>query len=151
MTRFAQASDVITAVGTELGASAWREMTQSCVDTFAALTGDRQWIHVDRRRAAAESPYGGTIVHGALVLALVPSLVSEILRVDTATMVLNVGLNRTRFRRPVRVGRRLRAAASLLSAEPALGGVLAGVQVTVETDEPAAPVCTTEQRLLIHG
>ena len=34
-------------VGTVLGVSDWVETLQGNVDTFADLTGDRQYIHVD--------------------------------------------------------------------------------------------------------
>src|SRR6476659_4876506 len=39
-------------VGTVLGVSDWVETTQDNVDTFAKLTGDEQYIHVDPERAA---------------------------------------------------------------------------------------------------
>ena len=56
-----------------VGPSGWREVTQEMVNQFAALTGDDQWIHVDPRRARAESPYGTTIAHGDLTLSLADS------------------------------------------------------------------------------
>ncbi|MCB1767042.1 MAG: MaoC family dehydratase, partial [Candidatus Competibacteraceae bacterium] len=58
-------------VGQELGVSDWIEIGQVRIDQFAECTGDHQWIHVDRERAAQESPYGGTIAHGFLCLSLV--------------------------------------------------------------------------------
>ena len=50
-----------------LGTSPWHEVTQKDVDTFADVTGDHQWIHVDVDRAK-ETPFGGTIAHGYLTL-----------------------------------------------------------------------------------
>jgi acyl dehydratase len=41
---------------------------QSIIDTFADATDDHQFIHVDHARAASETPFGGTIAHGFLVL-----------------------------------------------------------------------------------
>ena len=35
------------AVGTVLGPTAWREVTQDMIDSFALLSGDKQWIHTD--------------------------------------------------------------------------------------------------------
>src|SRR5215216_102655 len=56
------------AVGSELGASAWVEITQDRIDRFAEATGDHQWIHVDPERARRESPFGATVAHGYLTL-----------------------------------------------------------------------------------
>ena len=53
------------AEGETLGTSDWHEVTQKDVDTFADVTGDHQWIHVDVERAK-ETPFGGTIAHGYL-------------------------------------------------------------------------------------
>ena len=50
-------------VGKTLGPSDWREVTQEMIDTFADLSGDHQWIHVDRERGpgpgAGRSPDQG--------------------------------------------------------------------------------------------
>ena len=67
--------------GRELGVSDWTDIQQQAVGTFADLTGDHQWIHVDVERVAA-SPFGSTIVHGYLTLGLVPRLASTIYRVE---------------------------------------------------------------------
>ena len=63
-------------VGTVLGVSDWVETTQDNVDTFAKLTGDEQYIHVDPERAA-KGPFGTTVQHGFLTLgtATGPALV----------------------------------------------------------------------------
>ena len=66
--------DVLALAGRDLGASTWTEVTQERVDLFAEATGDHQWIHVDRERAAT-GPFGGTIAHGYLTLSLVAPLV----------------------------------------------------------------------------
>src|SRR5262245_7989222 len=61
-------------IGQEVHLSDWLTITQQRIDEFANATGDRQWIHVDPARAAAESPWGTTIAHGYLTLALYPRL-----------------------------------------------------------------------------
>jgi len=100
MRRFRHASELVSAVGASLGTSDWHQISQPAVDAFASLTGDKQWIHVDRERSERESPYGETIAHGAFILALVPFCVSALLQIDDAKMVVNVGLDKTRFRQP---------------------------------------------------
>ena len=57
-------------VGKEVGVSDWIKVDQAMIDTFADVTGDHQFIHVDAARAKAETPFGGTIAHGFLVLSL---------------------------------------------------------------------------------
>ena len=45
-------------VGETVGPSDWREVTQELVDSFAEVSGDDQWIHVDVERAKRESRLG---------------------------------------------------------------------------------------------
>src|SRR5262245_36010574 len=62
--------DAVTAlVGQPPQEAAWITIPQESIDSFAELTGDEQWIHVDPVRAR-ESPFGGTIAHGFFSLAL---------------------------------------------------------------------------------
>ena len=59
-------------IGREIAVGDWRTVTQEQINLFAEATGDHQWIHLDEKRAAAESPYGTTIAHGFLTLSLIP-------------------------------------------------------------------------------
>ena len=68
-------------VGREAGVSDWFDVTQERVAAFADVTGDRQWIHLDRERARAESPYGTTVAHGFLTLSLLSHLHGQAVRV----------------------------------------------------------------------
>ena len=56
-------------VGQEFGPSSWVDVPQERITAFADATGDHQWIHVDPERAE-KGPFGGTIAHGYLTLAL---------------------------------------------------------------------------------
>ena len=80
---------------------------QDDIDTFAKLTGDEQWIHVDPERAKT-GPFGTTIQHGFLTLGLATGLLWEVCTVDGFGVVLNYGLNKVRFPAPLRVGSRIR-------------------------------------------
>ena len=98
-------------VGTEIGVSAWHLVDQARIDTFAQVTEDHQFIHVDPERAARETPFGGTIAHGFLTLSLMPLLSSKIIdpvTVDGVKMGVNYGGNKVRFLTPVRSGKRVR-------------------------------------------
>ena len=95
--------------GADLGASDWLEITQERVNTFADATDDHQWIHVRRGERAKDGPFGGTIAHGYLTLALFIPLFTELLDVEGVTTKVNYGLNKVRFPAPVPVGSRIRA------------------------------------------
>lgn len=71
------------AVGERLGYSDWLEVDQGRIDLFADATGDHQWIHVDRERAAS-GPFGTTVAHGYLTLSLLPVLTAQVMRVEGA-------------------------------------------------------------------
>ena len=68
--------------GQEAGVSDWIEMSQERIDQFADVTGDHQWIHLDRERAERESPYGTTIAHGFLTLSLLSTLFRDAVTVE---------------------------------------------------------------------
>jgi acyl dehydratase len=126
--------------GRDLGSSEWLEITQERVNTFAAATGDHQWIHVDVERAKA-GPFGGPIAHGYLTLSLVIPLFSALLKVEGITMGVNYGLEKVRFPSPVRVGAKIRLAATVISVEDVPRGVQGTFDFTVEVDGSPKPAC----------
>ncbi|MBO9449710.1 MaoC family dehydratase [Tropicibacter sp. R16_0] len=96
-------------IGTEIGVSDWITVDQAMIDQFATVTHDEQWIHVDPERAAAETPFGGTIAHGFLSLSLASRFAYECLPVyEGQVMGINYGFNKIRFLAPVKSGSRLR-------------------------------------------
>jgi acyl dehydratase len=133
----------VPAVGDVLGPTDWVEISQERIDAFAAATDDPQWIHVDRERAAA-GPFGTTIAHGYLTLALLPALLGEVLDVAGVGLTVNYGLNRVRFPAPVPVGSRLRARFEVLAVEDVAGGVQLTLAATVEREGGEKPVCVAE-------
>ena len=92
-TVFAAPDDLLGAAGQHLGHSDWITVDQARIDTFAEATGDHQWIHVDPEAAAA-GPFGATIAHGYLTLALTNLLLPQIVRVEGISMGVNYGVNR---------------------------------------------------------
>ncbi len=123
--------------------SEWFLIDQERVDAFAAATDDRQWIHVERERAAS-GPFGTTIVHGHLLLSLLPALSSRFLSIDTAMMGINYGLDRVRFLTPVLVGTRVRAISELRSAEVTASGLRVKTNVTMEVEGEQKPAMIAE-------
>ena len=94
-------------VGQSLGSSEWRRVEQEDINTFANLTGDEQWIHVDPERAA-DGPFGTTVQHGFLTLGMATGLLWSVCVVDGFGVILNYGLNKVRFPAPLKVGSRIR-------------------------------------------
>jgi acyl dehydratase len=109
-------------VGRELGPSEWRTVTQADIDTFAELSGDHQWIHVDAERAKSESPFGTTIAHGNLTLSLVDGFRGELISASGFALGVNYGWNKIRFPAPVPVDSRVRARAEVVSVDEIGGG-----------------------------
>ena len=150
MTTFANPAALLDAVGTDLGTTEWLEIDQNRIDSFALATGDEQWIHVDPARAAA-GPFGSTIAHGYLTLSLLAPFIAELLEVREVTMAINYGLDRVRFLQPVRSGSRLRASASVTSAEEVGLGVRVGVKITVAIDGESKPALIADTIVLFAG
>jgi acyl dehydratase len=139
----ASPADLLDLEGKPLGTSEWHEITQQQVNLFAEATDDHQWIHVDPERAAA-GPFGGTIAHGYLTLAMAPVLIEETLTVQQLQAVLNYGLNKVRFPAPVPVGGRVRGVVTMLSAQPRAGGVEAVFTLVWELAGSDRPACVAE-------
>jgi acyl dehydratase len=102
-------SELVKHVGEEMGVSSWTTLDQARIGEFAHCTGDHQWIHVDAERAARESPFGGTVAHGFLTLSLIAPTAFEVIVARVAPKsVVNYGLEKVRWRAPVRSGQRVR-------------------------------------------
>jgi acyl dehydratase len=138
------------AEGEDLGASDWHEVTQDDIDTFADVTGDHQWIHVDRERAR-DTPFGGTIAHGYYTLSLAPHLNEQILALEGFAFAVNYGLNRVRFPAPLPVGSRVRMHAKLKQLEDVPGGAQMTMELTFEREGGDKPVCVAETLARVYA
>jgi len=95
-------------VGDEVGMSSWIMIDQARIDSFAQVTEDHQFIHVDPE-AAAKTPFGGTVAHGFLTLSLLSRMAEQaMLRPENIRMGVNYGFEKVRFIAPVRSGKRVR-------------------------------------------
>ena len=133
-------SDLEKLVGSSLGATTWRAISQGDVNTFGAVTRDEQWIHVDVERAK-DGPFGGTIAHGYLTLSLVGPLFAELLSVREVSMVVNYGLEKVRFPAPVPAGANLRLTATVAEVAEVNGAVQLIADAVVEIEGSAKPGC----------
>jgi acyl dehydratase len=137
------------AKGETLGTSDWHEVTQEAIDAFADVTGDHQWIHVDRERAK-DTPFGGTIAHGYYTLALSPMLTGQVMALDGFAMVINYGANRLRFPAPVPVGSRVRVTVKVADLEDTPGGAQLTLELTFEVEGGEKPVCVAQTLMRVY-
>jgi acyl dehydratase len=133
-------------LGQELGVSAWRQLGQADIDGFADVTGDHQFIHVDPARAAAETPFGGTIAHGFLTLSLLSLFGKEATPpIAGRRMGVNYGFEKVRFLSPVRSGARVRGRFVLAGLERRKPDeILLRFGVTVEIEGGAKPALVAQ-------
>jgi|TARA_B110000914_G_scaffold225925_1_gene248264 acyl dehydratase len=142
-TVFASPDELPDAVGTHLGYGDWITVDQDRIDLFAEATGDHQWIHVDPERAAA-GPFGATIAHGYLTLALTNQMLPGLVRVDGISMGINYGTDKVRFPSPVVVGSRVRGGAELVQVDEVAGGYQAVIRIIVEVEGSDRPACVVD-------
>jgi acyl dehydratase len=142
-------------IGVQRGPSEWRSITQEQIDAFAEITGDHQWIHVDRERAERESPFGTTIAHGNLTLSVIDGLREQLgagVEGDQITLGVNMGWNKVRYPAPVPSGSRVRGTAELVSVTEKGGGwweIVDRFTIEVEGGEKPAVVAESVVRLLL--
>ncbi len=132
----------------------WFSVEQECIDQFAVVTGDNQWIHTDPDRAAKESPFKATIAHGFLTLALIPKLTNSV-DIDNnpypeAKMAINFGLNQVRFPYPVKAGTRVRASIKLVNLVPMKRSIEVVNEVSIEVENSKRLACVAETVLRLY-
>lgn len=141
-------------LGEETFLGEWHMVDQECIDQFAKVTGDSQWIHTDPVRAQAESPFKTTIAHGFLTLALIPTL-TDTVNPDrnpypNAKMAVNYGLNQVRFPSPVKSGTRVRARTRLIGLTPMKRSIEVISEVSIEIENSKRVACIAETVLRLY-
>ena len=143
--RIIEESELETLAGQEVAVSDWIEVKQERIQQFAEATGDHQWIHLDRERAATESPYKTTIAHGFLSLSLLSAMAGSSFRIEgDFKMGINYGLNKVRFPAPVPSDARVRGRFTLQRADQIEGGLQFTWGVLVEVEDGKKPCVAAE-------
>ncbi|UIK04310.1 MaoC family dehydratase [Neorhizobium galegae] len=137
-------TEVAGLVGTEVGVSDWLTVDQPMIDLFAKATHDHQFIHVDPERAAAESPFGGTIAHGFLTLSLLSAMNFDCVpRIREQMMGINYGFDRIRFMSPVKSGSRIRGHFTLAETRfRGAGMLMTTYDISIEIENERKPALT---------
>ena len=128
--------------------SDWFLVDQERINLFADATEDHQWIHVDRERAKAQSPYKDTIAHGFLTLSLLPGLSGAVKdggsNYEGVKLSVNYGLNKVRFPAPVLTGSRVRLRRRLKEVSDVPGGLQLIAEAHIEIEGGDKPCCVAE-------
>ncbi|MEX1214695.1 MaoC family dehydratase [Saccharospirillum sp.] len=143
--------DLKANVGKSLGSTEWQKITQTHIDTFAELTGDDHWIHVDIERAARELPQGKTIAHGLFLLSLIPRLQRQLFIIEKRGAGLNYGYEKVRFTAPVPVDSLVCLTQTILGVRPRGNGVQIEIQSTIELQDSLKPALVAHGILLIEN
>jgi acyl dehydratase len=142
-------ADLHQLAGTTLGPTDWAEMTQTQVDDFARTTGDHNFIHIDPGRASA-TPFGGTIAHGYLSLALLAP-VTQLLQVTDAQTSVNYGLDKVRFPAPLKVGADWRGSAEIAEVTEINGGAQVRMIASLEVRGGDRPAVVAESLIRFYA
>lgn len=139
-------------VGKEIGVSSWHMIDQPRIDTYADVTDDHQFIHVDPERAKTETAFGTTIAHGFLTMSMMSVMSYEVMpAIAGTTMGVNYGFDKLRFISPVRAGKRVRGRFVLAEAKLRKAGELQSrTNVTVEIEGEDKPALVAEWLGLIY-
>lgn len=139
-------------VGKEIGVSSWHLIDQPRIDTYADVTEDHQFIHVDPERAKTETAFGTTIAHGFLTMSMMSVMSYEVMpAIAGTTMGVNYGFDKLRFISPVRSGKRVRGRFVLAEAKLRKPSELQSrTNVTVEIEGEDKPALVAEWLGLIY-
>ncbi|MCP3382506.1 MaoC family dehydratase [Bradyrhizobium sp. CCGUVB4N] len=139
-------------VGKEIGVSSWHLIDQPRIDTYADVTEDHQFIHVDPERAKAETAFGTTIAHGFLTMSMLSVMSYEVMpAIAGTTMGVNYGFDKLRFISPVRSDKRVRGRFVLAEAKLRKPNELQSrTNVTVEIEGEDKPALVAEWLGLIY-
>ena len=129
----------------QLPTGSWYTISQQMINDFANATLDKQWIHVDEKRAAKESPFKSTVAHGFMSVSMISKLLEESFSIKSVKMGLNYGLNKVRFPNPVLVNSELRMHTTVQEIEDlANNGIKVTFSCTIEIKGQKKPACVAE-------
>lgn len=124
-----------------------RTITESDVVQFAALTGDFTYLHVDAVAAAA-TPFGQRIAHGALVYSYSIGLTTQLNLVED-TVIAFYGLDRLRSVKPTFFGDTIHVEKTVMSLERKDKGGLITYDTRV-VNQHGDPVMVYSDKILVR-
>lgn len=142
---FKDITEFSSMLGKSLPDGDWYPITQQMINDFANATLDKQWIHIDEKRAAKESPFKMTIAHGFMSVAMISKMLENAFTIQSVTMGLNYGMNKVRFPSPVPVNSELRMRSMVKEIAP-LGekGIKVIFECIIDIKGQEKPACVAE-------
>ena len=142
---FKDITEFSSMLGKSLPDGDWYPITQQMINDFANATLDKQWIHIDEKRAAKESPFKMTIAHGFMSVAMISKMLENAFTIQSVTMGLNYGMNKVRFPNPVPVNSELRMRSMVKEIAP-LGekGIKVIFECIIDIKGQEKPACVAE-------
>ncbi|MBO67245.1 MAG: nodulation protein NodN [Acidiferrobacteraceae bacterium] len=146
-------ADLAELTGKEIACSDWLTIDQEMIDSFADVTSDHQYIHVDVARMKKYFPPGKTIAHGFLTLSLLTTLLASCTpNLEDIATNINYGFNKIRFVSPVYSGDSIRARFFLREIiDKKHGEWHVQYDVTVEASNLDKPVLIAEWLVRLYG
>lgn len=127
--------DFLPFLGKEIGCSDTLVVDQERINLFADATLDHQWIHVDEKKAKAESPFGQTIAHGYLTMSLLPYFWNQIVDVRNLERQMNYGMDKMKFAQPVLTGQSIYMKTELAEISNLRGAIKTTIKFTIIVKE----------------
>ena len=142
---FTNFEDFKLMIGKQLPVGEWYTINQQMINDFANATLDKQWIHVDEKRAERESPFKSTIAHGFMSVAMISKLLEASFSIKSVKMGLNYGLNKVRFPNPVPVNSQLRMISVVKEIDTITNhGIKVTFSCLIEIKGQEKPACVAE-------
>lgn len=142
-------STVVPFIAEETYYSRWFSVTQDQIDSFAAVTGDKQWIHQFGAECSG-SPFHAPVAHGLLLVSFAISLARESGALQDATWVL-YGFDKLRFRAPVKTGTRIRCRTIIRGVRELFGRTMLNARFIMEIEDHMIPAFVADCLLLNLG
>jgi oxepin-CoA hydrolase/3-oxo-5,6-dehydrosuberyl-CoA semialdehyde dehydrogenase len=119
--------------------TAEREVTLADIESFAALSGDTFYAHMDEEAARRNPLFGGRVAHGYFLVSAAAGLFVD---PPYGPVLANYGIDRLRFLKPVKPGDsirvRLTCKSKSLRAEKGYGEVAWDTEITNQNGELVA-------------
>lgn len=129
-----------------MGTTDWYCYDQNGVSQHGATSGDDGPVHNDADWCKANTPYGGTIVQGSLLLSTLTQMAKSLVWPEGEMLLrLNYGYDKVRIMQPVKTGQRFRAHFDFSDAVPkGDAAALIKVKATIEGEGDDGPALMAE-------
>ena len=132
--------------------SKWYKVDQELINSFAEVTQDSQFIHIDRDKAK-RTKFGTTIAHGFLTISLLSAMYYDAVpESEDMKMGINMGFDKLRFLAPVKCDDSIRGVfmlSNIVEKQPKIIKLTWATKVEIEgNSKPALVASWIEQQYL---